>query len=237
MMTWVFQLVTLLCVFGTIYGGVRDGAFAACYSVCRTLLCFIVAMTFYEPLAHLIASLIPRLGNYPGPDYLRAITFPTLFALVMGLGRHLKIKYTGAKTPALPLVDKIVGPVVGLPHGLLVAGVIMFMYSLMPFPRYMPNDWGTVDERRVVYDAGAGALRFYSFLTRRMRGARPFLLEDEPIVTDENGNGVVDPGSGDEWRDVVPNGRWDRGALFRYRHGDEWRMEELEKSLNVEGGG
>lgn len=229
MMQIVIQVAVFGVIIGTVVGGFRDGAFAAAYSALRTFFCLIIAMTFFEPVSYLIYSNVERFSVYPGPDYIRAIVFPTLFALVFGLARMLKVRYTAPKVQALPMVDRIAGPVLGLLNGIIIAGIICIMWSLMPFARYMPSDSGTVDERRLVWDAGATTLRFYSFMCRRMPGAKPFLLEPEKIVNDTNGNGRVDAGTDDSWEDTLPNGKWDEGWLARYRNGDEFTSDVIDR--------
>jgi len=107
----------------------------------------------------------------------------------------------------------------GLANGVVVTGALLILWSLMPFAKYLPGDYGTARVQAGLLDTGTAMLRFYDFAQARMGGGRPFLLEPEPVVTDPNGNGRPDE-AGDEFADYNRNGQWDRGWLWRYqRHG------------------
>ncbi|MGD2174030.1 MAG: hypothetical protein PVJ27_01405, partial [Candidatus Brocadiaceae bacterium] len=92
----------------------------------------------------------------------------------------------------------------------------LILWSLLPFAKYIPADCGRVTMKTPALDTGTAMLRFYAFTTERMPGNTPFLLEDEGIVEDENGNGRAD--AGEAFYDVNGNGQWDRGWLWKYRH-------------------
>lgn len=238
MMQTVLQIVIVICLVTPIIAGYRDGLYTSVYSASRTFFGFMVAMTFTEPIRDLVLNMVPRLRIHPGPKYLEAVIWPTLLALVIGLTRTLKMRYTIPRVEAWKLVDKIGGPAVGLFHGILFAGLLVLLWSYMPFAKYMPGDSGRVVEKRLFWDAGATAIRFYSYMTHRMPGSRKFLLHDEPILQDVNGNGLVDKGSDDKWDDnEIPNGKWDQGHIDRYRKRDEfgpWDVQNIFSEPDLE---
>ena len=230
-MHWVLQVVIALCLFVPAFEGFRDGIFASVYSACRTFFGAIVSLTFYQPLSQVIQVVFPRLSEHPGPKYVEAIVFPTLFALVLGFMRALKVRFTIPSVPSYPLADKIAGPVIGLFNGILIAGLLALTWSLMPFNKYMPYDSGRISERQLFWDPAPTTLKFYAWVCDRMPGRIPFLLYDEEIVADENGNGIVDADSNDAWKDTIPNRKWDRGAIPTYKRADEFKPEDVESVM------
>jgi len=225
MATLIGTLLIIILVGAMGYAGYRDGAYAAIYSLVRNAIAFLVAMTFFEPLAAFLARTAGE--AYPRPLYYKVIAFAFLFGVVIVLGRWLRIRYTVPEVRGYAVVDKSVGPVAGVLNGLLVAGVIFIIWSMMPFAKYLPNDGGRIDTERLVVDSGSGMLRFYDFARRRMRGGRTFLLHDEPLKKDINKNGVFDPGE-DTYLDLNNNGQWDRGWLWRYKTHADIHVEDLE---------
>ena len=191
-----------------------DGAFFSTYALTRNLIAFLCAMTFRENLAGVMERLIS--GKHPAHDYFVLISFVVILGAAFLLGRFLKVQYTVPQVPCPDLVDKIGGSTVGFVNGVLVSGVLLIAWSLVPFAKYIPADLGRVQIKAKALDTGAVMLCYYKFAEERMGGNVPFLLDDEKIVDDLNHNGRADPGEG--FQDSNFNREWDRGWLWRYRN-------------------
>ena len=235
-MTVVATLLVLVLIPLMAYAGYRDGAFFSCYAFVRNLFGFLFAMSFSEPLAKLVAGLTS--DRHPLPDYYRLICFFALFALVFFVSRWLKVRYTRANVACNVLVDRLVGPVLGLGNGVIVSGLLLIVWSMLPFVKYIPSDYGRMNVDALVVDTGSAMLRLYEFASRRTGGARVFLLDDEPLAKDEDSDGVYDPDA-DQYSDVNNNGKWDRGWLWRYKtHADisVQSISEIERASRSRGG-
>jgi len=214
-MTSVLTLLAVLALLlATTYAGYRDGFFIATYALMRSLVAFLCAMTFCEPLRAVLTSVIS--DKYPAPQYLLPIAYLLVFGLVMVLGRWLKIQYTepGLSCPAA--VDHTAGPLIGLLHGVVFTGTLLILWSMLPFAKFIPADQGRINSRLGKLDTGRSMLVFYDFVQDHMGGNLPFLLNDEPIVNDADGDKRADPG--DEFKDLNANGTWDRGWAWKYEH-------------------
>jgi hypothetical protein len=102
---------------------------------------------------------------------------------------------------------------------------VLIVVSLMPFAKFLPGDIGRFQVRASSLDTGAAMLRVFDRVQAGMGGSRHFLLQDEALETDANGNGRADPG--DAYRDVNGNQKWDRGWLSRYHSFCEIEPEDL----------
>jgi len=229
----VIAIIALLA-----YDGVRSGLFAATYSLVRNVLAFVLAMTFCEPVMHLLSRLFS--DWHPGPLYYRAIGFAAIFGFVFLFGRWLKITYTDPVVPTYPYADYIGGGAVGVLNGIVLAGVLLVLWSMMPFAKFLPQDFGRVRTEKLPVDAGSLMLRFYSHCTRTMGGSRTFLLHDEPVLVDEDlplgvpdrlrdidGDREPDPVPGESFEDRNGNGKWDRGWLWRYRTHADFHVQDV----------
>ncbi len=227
------SLIAVLLIIAIIglsaFAGVRDGAFFTAYALLRNLFGFLLAMTLCEPLARWSTSVLP--GGHPAYDYYVLIWFALVFGLFFAGCRWLKMHGT-APYVALPnWAHEITGGVLGLLSGLVVTGTLLILWSLMPFVKYIPGDAGHVNIKNPAIDTGAMMLRFYGFVEERFSGGRAFLLEDEPLKVDKNENQRADPG--DAWVDLLNNGRWDRGWLWRYRRHASVYPSDLEPLRGV----
>lgn len=196
--------------------GYRDGAWFSAYALMRNSIAFVCAMTFAAPVGRLLENVITSGGH--AREYFFCIGFGLVAGIVFMIGRWLKVTYTVPHVPATLWGDRIGGPALGILNGIVVTGTVFVLWSLVPFAKYMPGDTGTIKVKDGL-DTGVAMLRFYKFTERRMGGGRPFLLHDEPLITDLNRNGRIEPG--EEFDDVNGNGQWDRGWLWRYEnHGE-----------------
>lgn len=222
MATIIASIVVIIILLAMIYSGQRDGAYVAAYGLMRNLLAFLIAMTFYEPVSALVTRMAG--GTHPGPDYYRVLSFAVLYGAVVGIGRWLRLTYTVPEVRCLAWLDRGLGAVFGLGNGIVVAGLVLVVWSMLPFVKYLPRDYGRVEPQNLWVDAGSGMLVFYDFATGPIPGSKKFVLE-EPLKQDSNGNGRVDPG---EFEDVNENGQWDPGWLWRYRQHADITREEVE---------
>jgi hypothetical protein len=236
-MNIAFIVITLVILGAMIYAGIRDGAFFSLYALLRNLLGFLVAMSFTEPVTQLVLH-FERLQLHPGPLYVRAFVFPTLFAVVFAGMRWLKTRYTTVDIAIFVIPDRIVGGIFGLLNGIVMVGLLLIVWSFMPFAKFLPGDFGRVNTDTGILFPGRLMLRFYDFTTRRMPGGRMFLLEDEPVVRDSDGDGEFDPPSAgfkqpELFRDLNENGLWDRGWLWRYKNHADIHMKDMEGAASV----
>ncbi|NLW49312.1 MAG: CvpA family protein [Candidatus Brocadiaceae bacterium] len=212
-------LVLALLVLMSI-AGYRDGLFFSTYALVRNFFGFLCAMTFSDKLAGVIAAFV---SNDPmARGYFEAISFALLFGGILFLGRWLKVTYTVPSIPAIRMVDRIAGPAAGLLNAVVVTGALLIFVSMLPFARFLPGDMGRFQASPAL-DTGAAMLRVYDHVQGRMGGGRHFLLNDEPLETDQNLNGRADTGDG--YLDVNENGKWDRGRIWQYRNFPEITLD------------
>jgi len=215
MATGIATIGVILLVLLAALAGLRDGVFFTTYALLRNCIAFICAMSFSEPLARLLEKLFT--DAHPAEEYFLFIAFAAICGAVFALGRFLKVTFTAPQVPCHALVDKAGGVTLGALNGVVVTGLLLVMWSLVPFAKYIPGDHGRVHIKSGILDTGAMMLKFYKRVEQGMGGSAVFLLDDEPIVEDLNNNGRADPG--ETFRDMPPaNGRWDRGWLWKYRH-------------------
>jgi hypothetical protein len=209
---FVIALVILMGI-----AGYRDGAWFSMYALVRNAIAFVCGMTFAGPLGRLLERVITQGGH--AREYFFCIAFGLIVGIVIFAGRWLKVTYTFPQVPCGIWPDRIAGPILGLLNGIVVTGIVFVLWSLVPFAKYLPGDLGSIQVKSSL-DTGVTMLGFYSFVERRMGGAQPFLLsEDEPLVTDVNGNGRFDNDvAGEAYDDQNGNGVWDRSWLWRYRN-------------------
>lgn len=214
-MTAIIVLLAVLALLVAMaYAGYRDGLFAATYALVRSVIGFLCAMTFCQPLASFLTSAIS--STEPMPKYFVPISYIGIFGIVLAIGRWLKVSYTDPGVSCPASVDRVAGPIVGLLHAVVFTGALLVFWSLLPFAKYVPADLGRVNAKLGALDTGATMLKFYDFAQERMPGNTPFLLEDEPVQGRTQGE--QPPAPGEAFEDVNGNGKWDRGWLWKYRH-------------------
>lgn len=228
-MTTIAILGSLVALGALIYSGVRDGAFFSVYVLLRNLFGFVLAVTFMDPVAGLIGGIVG--GAHPAPQYFRAIAFPLVFALVFVGFRWLKTHYTVPSVVSFTVADKVVGGICGAVNWVVVAGTLLVLWGLMPFAKYLPADFGRIKSESALLSPAKGMVRFYGYLAHRMPGGREFLLEDEPIVGDLDGDNEFDQGTGEAFKDLNRNGVWDRGWLWRFEHHADIHTTDIELAV------
>jgi len=217
-MLTIFAVIFILGTAGFAgYTGARDGAYNSAFAACRSLLAFLVAMTFCESLAALLAWLLG--GAYPLYDYLLPACFVMLIMLVFFISRRLRYKFTPATVPLPSWLDMTTGPIFGVLGAVVLTGIVLILYSLLPFTKFIGNDSGHFSLGDKQYDTGARMLEFYDYVEDRFGGNDHFLnygAEKMVAGKDANLNGMPDDEK-DEWYDQNHNGVWDRGWMTRYQ--------------------
>ncbi len=237
-MTIVAVLATIVLIVVMTYDGVRSGLFSAVYSLVKNVLAFLIALTLCEPGMSLLTRFLPE--RHPGPLYYKAIAFATVFTVVFGFGRWLKLNYTILDVQTPRYADYIGGGAFGLLNGIVLGGVVLILWSLMPFAKFLPADFGRIRTEKLPLDSGTLMLRFYDHCTGTMGAGRTFLLQDEAVLKDEeepygipdalrdlDGDGLDDVVPGESFQDLNGNGEWDRGWLWRYRTHADLRPEDV----------
>ena len=208
-----------------VYAGYRSDTFSSVCGLLRNFLAFLMAMTFFEPLAGLLSSVIS--DRHPWPDNFPAVSLAVLYGVTMLVTMWAKTKYIPSQVPSFRIVDRISGVVCGAASGIIITGFILILWSVMPFGKYLPGDFGRVETDRLMIDSGRIMLRFYSFTARKMGGGRTFLLEDELVTVDFDSDKEFDQNLDEDYHDLNGNGRWDRGWLWRYRHHADFNRDDL----------
>jgi hypothetical protein len=228
-MTAVSILGVILVTALITYSGVREGAFVSVCALARDTLAFMCAMTLCQPAAAALGRLF--MAPYPWPDYFVGVSFAGLFGGTAALLRWLKVRFAFPGVQCSVVVERAAGGCFGFANAVVLTGTVLILVSLFPFAKYLPGDAGRIAMQGTPTDTGAVMLRFYSLASKRMAGARKFLLLDERLTLDANGNGRCDPGE-DEYEDANANGQWDRGWLWQYHNYADIRPEHL-KPLNL----
>ena len=205
-------VLALLVLMGL--AGYRDGIFFTAYALARNLFAFFCGLTFCEPAARVLTGVFS--DARPAYDYFVALSFAAIVSVVFVVGRTLKVKYTIPYVPCPTIADRAAGPILGVFNAVVVSGILLILWSLLPFAKYIPGDFGDARVNSRLLDTGTAMLRFYGYAEQRM-GGNPFPLEDEPVLNDVNGNGRPDV-VGESYDDRNHNGRWDRGWLWKYKN-------------------
>jgi hypothetical protein len=224
-----FALLVVLGLLAlTAYAGVRDGAYEAVFGFVRNLLAFVLAMTFAEPVSLLMRRYIS--AEYPLREYFVPIAFMLILGGTIALARTLKLSYLVSSVECPQLVDQLAGGFAGLFAGVILTGSFLVLWSLFPFPKYLPGDAGRISIPSGI-DTGAAVLRLYGVFEGSF-GAADFPLDyHEPIEPDVNENGRYDPDLDEGFYDLNRNGQWDRSWMWRYINHADITMVDLYKAV------
>lgn len=210
MISIIATLVVLAMLAFSTYSGLKQGAFFAVYTFMRSLIVFLVVMTFCEPLAQLGTALVS--DKYPAYEYFVVISFAFLMGLTSAIIRKLKVSLTVPRIPMPRPVERACGGVFGLLNGAVISGMVLVLWTLMPFAKYIPGNGGHLHVGAHLLDTGHAVLVSYDSIQGKFGGNDDFLLdENEPMIEgkDENANGQPD-GENDVFDDINGNGRWER---------------------------
>jgi len=158
----VIVLATLLIVAVTYYQ-VIQGLFSALIMALLTVVCAVFALNTYDALA--TAFLHARQGPYA-----EAVALAALFVLPLLTVRIAMDLIVAHNIAFSPWIDRVVGGVLGLITGMVMAGMLLIVMQLLPFGEsilgFQPFDDGLQRNQRVVpfypdeFTVGLG--RFFS---------------------------------------------------------------------------
>jgi hypothetical protein len=211
MSTGFVTLIIVVAILGSAYGGYAGGLYEGLYGFLREFIAFVVAVTFGLPLSHLIADLAGT--AYLTEGYFELISFCLLVIGIFGLGRWLRTQFTVPAVRCVKGLDEAGGALMGALHGGVLIGIVLVAWSMMPFVKYIPGDYGRVNPPAAL-DTGAMLLKTYGWMAEGM-GGNDYVVYGETLKQDKNDNGMVDEG---EYKDMNGNGKWDPGLLWQYRH-------------------
>lgn len=226
--------------------GAHFGLFLAVIAGMHALVSVVVALAFAEPLAGLLKAL-------EMPD---AYTFPAAFgALLVGVAFGIRLAVGGYVAADVvrftPGIDKLVGGLMGMLAGVVVAGTVLIAGSIMPLPQVL-----RLDGSKLTFDVGTRMLRTFVRCVEPGDDARALLEQGEQpqvagkqpvgagpscseVFADANGNDEFDDGEpyidADRngsftiqlpYADGNGNGKRDVGLLERYRLA-AWRAAKV----------
>ena len=220
-MSTVVSLIIVGVILGSAYGGYAAGLYESLYGFMRELLAFVVAITFGLPLSDLLADLAGT--AYLTRGYYELISFFALVVGVFALGRWLRTEFTVPIVRSLKGLNEAGGALGGGLHGGVIIGIILVAWSMMPFVKYLPRDYGRMNPPAAL-DTGAMLLKTYGWMAEGM-GGNDYVIYGEKLKKDTNDNGLVDKG---EYEDLNGNGEWDPGLLWHYKHHADIYPEALE---------
>lgn len=230
MTTGIATVVIIGVVLATAYGGYAAGMYESLYGVLRELSAFFVAVTFGLPLSDVLADLVGT--AYLSEGYYRVIAFFLLVIGMFALGRWLRTRFTVPVVRMVRGLNEGGGAAVGALHGVVITGILLVGWSMMPVVKYIPRDYGRIDPPAAL-DTGAMVLKVYGWVAEGM-GGNDYVVYGEKLTSDQNGNGLVDQG---EFEDINGNGEWDPGLLWRYRHHADIYPETFSGGIVMKPGG
>lgn len=172
--TGMLQRVGDVLVVGTVLVlatfGYQCGLFLAVLAGLHALASLVVALTFADPLASLLASFeVPA-----------AYAFPAAFGVLLGGTAGAIRLAVGGYVPAdvvrlAPLIDKLAGGMIGAVAGMVAAGAGLIALSVIP----LPDPLG-LDGAKLNYDMGTRMLRTFARCVESNEAKQKVLLEGEP---------------------------------------------------------
>ncbi len=209
-------IAILLILAMTLYGGYSGGIYESSSMFFRNMLAFILAFTLFLPASALLAGVAQPLKEYPLIDYLQVVTFAALFIATIAIWDQVKFRYFFAPDSVTlnRYADRIGGGLLGAMNGVILGGFILILWTMLPFVKFLPRDFGRVHTDRLPVDAGAVLLKSYAHSSDRMGGGR------FPLTGFE---------ADDEDDETIPQRRR-RGWLWYYRtHADltSYDMERI----------
>jgi len=217
-------IIVLLVICAAGYGGYSAGLFESLYGVVREMSAFIIAITFGLPLSDLLVDMMGT--QYLSEDYYELIGFFALILGVFALVRWLRTGFTIPVIRCVPGLNEGGGALVGALHGVVITGIILIGWSMLPVAKYIPSDAGRLNPPAAL-DTGSLLLKSYGLVAEAM-GGNDYVVYGEPLKSDKNNDGQVDDG---EFEDLNGNGEWDVGLLWHYRHYADIRPEDISEGI------
>ena len=157
-------------VLGLVAFGVKNGLFLAVLIAMQALVAIVMALAFADPLAAVLASF----------ELPVVYAFPMAFGLLL-IGTAVATRLAvGGFVPAevvqfVPVIDKLGGGLVGAVAGMIIAGTVLIVCSIVPVPEAFRLDGSTL-----VYDMGTRMLRTFARCVEPDDAKRAILLDGEP---------------------------------------------------------
>jgi uncharacterized membrane protein required for colicin V production len=137
------DLAILIVLFGAFIVGAMQGAIRRILGIISIVFAFLLSANLRDPVGDYLAG---QWHQYP-PDYNRLIAFVVLFGvltvgfsvLIQGFYKHTEL------SAAHPILDDIVGGLLGLLEGLVVLTIVVIILSSYTMP---PHFAGEVDQLR-----------------------------------------------------------------------------------------
>ena len=179
------QTLANLAVIGIVLGftayGVTSGLFIGTLVGMQTLATTVIAIGFTESLASLLISLdVPSIYAFPVAFCLLATGVAVATRLLIG-------RYVPAEAVRFPpLIDKAGGGLTGGVAGMVSAGGLLIVLSILPLPQSL-----RIDSSALRFDLGQGMLRTFARIVEPETDQRKRLLggdEWEMVAVDESGS-------------------------------------------------
>ena len=183
-------------VLGMVVYGAQNGLFLAVLAGMHALVTLVASLAFAGLLAELLVAI----------DVPVAFAFPVAFGLLV-VGTAVGIRLSvGACVPRdtlqfAPLIDKIGGGITGAVAGMIVAGMLLITFSIMPIPAAF-----RIDGSKIRYDLGAKMLRTFAHCVEPDGAARGLLLDGEQPPKTPAAGGLL---CSELFVDVNDNGKFD----------------------------
>lgn len=210
-------IAVLLIYVLTLYGGYSSGVFEASYLLIRNMAAFLIAWTLFHPLTGLLAVAVPHAGSYPWREYMEVCLFFVLFIAVLSLCDRIKYRYLFSQITVSinRYADRIGGTLLGISNGVVLSGIVLILWAMLPFVKFIPRDFGRVHTGRLPLDSGSLLLKAYSHSSDRM-GGRTFPLEGDAEEMDDD-------------QAAAGAGRSRRGWLWYYRSHSDITLYDIER--------
>jgi hypothetical protein len=234
----IIAFLTTVVIIGIMaYEGIKTGLFDASLRLVRDLLALIVCITLAGPIALGVLSRLPGMNDPPVSSYLYVLVLGLCYGGMTMLFNQLKDRIFRTKVSVQKYADMAGGGLLGAVDGVILSGMLLIFWTLMPFVPYMPGDTGRINTRSLPLDTGSLTLKVYACVADRMPGNTPFLMDAEPVIEDGNveaENAVEDTVGGSKivFNDLNGNGRWDRGWLWHYQNHADLRSREVERYIS-----
>lgn len=213
-------IVTLIIILTSAHKGYVSGIYESSYLFFRNYLAFLLSFTFFLPLTALLVRIATPMAAYPFPEYARPVFFIVVFVVFIAACDILRFKhlFPSIKITVHKYADKAIGGSIGLLNGIVLCGVLLILWTLLPFVKFIPGDLGRIHTERLPVDPGALLLRTYAHGTGRM-GGRKFPLEGEHSTGLETDDQPTTP---------------QKGYLWYYKRHADLTLEEFDRITNPE---
>ena len=250
-LSWCGDLLVAAIVLGGLVMGARAGLFRGTIAGVSAFAALVVSLALGDVLAQRLV------GMDVSPRVALGITFPLLLAAMATCMRRFVVELIPHESMRLhPLIDLIGGSAVGAAGGVVIAGIALVSWSILPLPPRF-----RIDPAAMTLDAGTTLLAVFAHCVTHDHEEASVLLAGESreapgfprrlraseTFVDRDANGRHD--AGEEYldadnnhafsprrlfHDANGNGRRDIGLLERYRLGRWDHVVSLSEHLEDE---